>query len=302
MGSAVAGYLAKAGVPVVLVGRSQEHIDAIAAGGLRMDAPDETSEIVELEATTHPSAVARADHVIVLTKTFDTRGAASSAGAVASPDAWITTLQNGLGNDAVLAESFGAGRVLPGTTTIGAERREPGRISLSAATAETRSTTHVGPPRVPGGGLDGAEALAGLLSRAGLPAEAVRDIDQAIWTKLALAVMGPVSAIVGMMVIDTWRHPDGPPLLERLHDEVVAVAIAEGVPLDRDASWATAVATYEATGRHFTSMATDIRYGRRTEIDAITGEVARRGRIHGVPVPVADAVVALLHLRESARR
>jgi 2-dehydropantoate 2-reductase len=129
----------------------------------------------------------------------------------------------------------------------------------------------------------------------------VRDIDQAIWTKLALAVMGPVSAIAGTMVIDTWGHPDGPPLLERLHDEVVAVAIAEGVALDRDTSWATAVATYEATGRHFTSMATDIRHGRRTEIDAITGEVVRRGQRHGVPVPVAETVVALLRLRESAR-
>jgi 2-dehydropantoate 2-reductase len=301
MGSAVAAFLARVGTSVVLVGRSPAHIEAIADRGLRVDSPDGSSQTVPVEATTEPASVAPAQHVIILTKTFDTREAAASAAAVAAPDAWITTLQNGLGNDTVLAETFDAGRVLPGTTTIGAERHEPGRITLSAATADGRCTTHIGPPRVPDGDLTGATELAGLLTAAGLPAIATNAIDEAIWTKLALAVMGPFSAIVGAMVIDTWHQPDAPPLLERLHDEVVEVAHAEGVALDRDESWKTAVATYEATGRHFTSMATDIRQGRRTEIDAITGEVVRRAHLHGIAVPVAETVVGLLRISERAR-
>jgi 2-dehydropantoate 2-reductase len=301
MGSAVAAYLAAAHTPVVLVGRSSPHIEAITEQGLRVESPDGTSQTVRLEATTDPSAVAPADHVIILTKTFDTREAAITAAAIAAPGAWITTLQNGLGNDAVLAETFGPERVLPGTTTIGAERHEPGRITLSSATAGGRSLTHIGPPRVPQGELSGAAILAELMTAAGLPTIATKAIDDAIWTKLALAVMGPFSAIVGAMVIDTWNQPDAPPLLERLHDEVVAVAAAEGVPLDRDESWKTAMATYEATGRHFTSMASDIRYGRPTEIDSITGEVVRRAHMHGIHVPVAETVVGLLRIAERAR-
>jgi 2-dehydropantoate 2-reductase len=301
MGSAVAAYLAAARAPVVLVGRSPAHIEAIAERGLRVESPDGRSQTVQLEATTEPAAVAPAQHVIILTKTFDTRAAAATAAAVAAPGAWITTLQNGLGNDAMLAQTFGPNRVLPGTTTIGAERHEPGRITLSAATADGRCLTHIGPPRVPNGQLTGASALAELMTAAGLPAIATHAIDEAIWTKLALAVMGPFSAIVGATVIDTWNHPDAPPLLERLHDEVVAVALAEGVALDRDQSWKTAVATYEATGHHFTSMATDIRQGRRTEIDSITGEVVRRAHSHGISVPVAETVVGLLRISERAR-
>jgi 2-dehydropantoate 2-reductase len=301
MGSAVAAYLAAAHTSVVLVGRSPAHIEAITQQGLRVDSPDGSSRTVRVEATTAPATVAPAQHVIVLTKTFDTRDAARAAAAVAAPGAWITTLQNGLGNDAVLAETFGPDHVLPGTTTIGAERHEPGRITLSAATAGGRCLTHIGPPRVPDGPLAGASELAELMTGAGLPAVATYAIDDAIWTKLALAVMGPFSAIVGAMVIDTWQQPDAPPLLERLHDEVVAVAIAEGVPLDRDESWKTAMATYEATGRHFTSMATDIRQGRRTEIDSITGEVVRRAHLHDIPVPVAETVVGLLRISEGAR-
>ena len=301
MGSAVAAFLAAAGTPVVLVGRSKPHIAAISERGLRVESPDGTSRMVHVEATTEPASVAPADHVIILTKTFDTRGAATAAAAVATRTTWITTLQNGLGNDSVLAETFDASRVLPGTTTIGAERHEPGRITLSAATAGGRCLTHIGPPRVPDGPLAGASALAELMTAAGLPAIATHAIDEAIWTKLALAVMGPFSALVGAMVIDTWNQPDAPPLLERLHDEVVAVALAEGVALDRDQSWKTAMATYEATGRHFTSMATDIRQGRRTEIDSITGEVVRRAHSHGIPVPVAETVVGLLRISERAR-
>jgi 2-dehydropantoate 2-reductase len=93
---------------------------------------------------------------------------------------------------------------------------------------------------------------------------------------------------------DTWDHADTRALIETLHDEVVAVARAEGVELDRSASWKHAVATYLGTGQHFTSMASDIAGGRRTEIDAILGEVVRRGLARGVPVPSGTAVVALL--------
>jgi 2-dehydropantoate 2-reductase len=41
------------------------------------------------------------------------------------------------------------------------------------------------------------------------------------------------------------------------------------------------------------SMLQDVMRGRRTEIDALNGHVAREGRRLGVPTPVNDAVVAL---------
>ena len=43
-----------------------------------------------------------------------------------------------------------------------------------------------------------------------------------------------------------------------------------------------------------TSMCTDVVSHRRTEIDAMAGEVARRGVLHGIPVPVHHTVVRMV--------
>lgn len=302
IGTAMAARLAEAGVNVVLVGRSAPHIEAIKVNGVILRAPGRPEERIMLRAVRgHTRGTGRARHVVIATKSFDTRSAADTARNWAGPDTWVATVQNGLGNDAILAAAFGAECVLPGLTTIGAERHSPGVVSVSPMTAEGRSLTQIGAPRAGNRQIDGAQELAGFLNRAGLPTEATDRIDEAIWAKLALAGMGPVCAILGVTAEVAWSHSDTRSLLEHLHDEAVEVAAAEGIDLNRDASWANAVRTYEGTGPHFPSMATDLRLGRPTEIDAITAAVAARGARRGVPTPHCDSVVALLRAADARR-
>ena len=99
-------------------------------------------------------------------------------------------------------------------------------------------------------------------------------------------------------------HADGetlaaaPELLHALIDEIVAVARAEGVALDLEETRATALAVYADTEGHRASLAVDLAEGRRTEIDAMCLEVARRGAAHGVPTPVNEVVGRLVSARE----
>lgn len=72
------------------------------------------------------------------------------------------------------------------------------------------------------------------------------------------------------------------------------VAEAEGVRLDRARAWEHATRTFAGTGAHYTSMCTDVRNGRRTELSSMGGAVARLGAQHGVPVPAHDTVLGLL--------
>jgi 2-dehydropantoate 2-reductase len=81
-----------------------------------------------------------------------------------------------------------------------------------------------------------------------------------------------------------------------MFDEVVAVAAAEGVELDRDAAWARATRVFVGAGEHYTSMCTDVRAGRRTELADMSGRVVRLGVAHGVPVPVHRTVLDLLDI------
>ncbi len=45
-------------------------------------------------------------------------------------------------------------------------------------------------------------------------------------------------------------------------------------------------------------MLQDVRAGRRTEIDALCGEIVRRGDRAGVPTPVNDALAQLIRSLE----
>jgi 2-dehydropantoate 2-reductase len=291
MGSVFGGHLALAGHDVTLVDTWREHMEAVAAHGLDLRTPQGDCIVVPLRAIHDPSRLEPVELVIVLTKTFAGADALRSIVHAVGPETWVATVQNGLGNDRRLAEVIGPERVVPGTTTVGAEQQGPGATTMSLATAARTSVTHLGPPRgatsLPAAVLE----IAAALTAAGLPTEALDSADVVIWTKLALAgPMGPVSALLRRTVRDVAENEHSLALIRSLFDEIVAVARATGVPLDRDAVWEHALRTFDEAGPHTTSMAADVLAHRRTEVDAFCGEVARIGAAQGVPAPVNRAV------------
>lgn len=287
MGSVFGGKLSLAGHDVTLVDVWREHMEAVAASGLELRTPDGASTIVRLCAIHEPVRLEPVEVVIVLTKTFASIEAIRSIAHAVTDETWVVTVQNGLGNERRLAEVIGHGRVVPGTTTVGAEQSTPGRTTMSPATAAGTSVTQLGPPRTTTAIPDGVRAIARELTEAGLPTEALDSADLVIWTKLALAgPMGPLTALLRRTVSDVASNEHSLALLRSMFDEIVTVAHAIGVPLDRDASWEHAMETFRGVGPHTTSMAADVLARRRTEIDAFCGEVARLGEEHGVPTPV----------------
>lgn len=291
MGSVFGGHLALAGHDVTLVDVWREHMEAVAANGLDLRTPQGDCTIVPMQAIHDPARLTPVELVIVLTKTFAGADALRSVAHAVGPGTWVATVQNGLGNDRSLAEVIGPARVVPGTTTVGAEQQQPGATTMSLATAARTSVTHLGPPRGAPSLPAEVVAIAAMLTEAGLPTEALESADVVIWTKLAMAgPMGPVSALLRRTVIDVVENDHSLALIRVLFDEIVAVAHATGVALDRDAVWAHALSTFAAVGPHTTSMAADVLAHRGTEIDAFCGEVARLGAEQGVPTPVNRTV------------
>lgn len=300
MGAMFGGYLALAGHDVVLVDVAADHLAAIDRDGLVLELPDGSTRTARPRTTTDPVAdlPGPLDAVIVLCKGWANAAVGASIRHTIGPSTWVATVQNGLGNDVALVEAIGSPRVLPGTTTAGAERHRPGHVVVSPITASGRSVTHLGPPRNTDA-RDGIEPLTAALTDAGLPCELLPDADQVIWTKLAMAgTAGPLTAALGTTVRGMVESPAAMTLFDAMFDEIVAVAAAEGVVLDRDAVRAHAMATYAAVGAHLTSMAADVVGGRRSEIDSFCVEVARRGARHGVATPVNDTIGRLIVARE----
>jgi len=84
--------------------------------------------------------------------------------------------------------------------------------------------------------------------------------------------------------------------------EVEQIARAKGIALPTDIAAATLDKVRQFPPETKTSLQLDFEKGRETEIEAITGEVIRRGRKHGIPTPVNDVLYGLVKARSGMRR
>jgi len=226
-------------------------------------------------------SVAPVDIALVTTKSQGTAWAAETAKRVLAKGGTILTIQNGLGHRERLATVLGDERVAVGVSLDG----------------ETLRTT--GPGRVELGRAPHVDDLAAALRAGGMTATVVDDAWPAVWRKLVgNAAVNPVSALVGITNGELLQH-----LAARIVDaaarECARVASSEGVPISDAEAIVLWRAMAELTAGNRSSMLQDVRSGRPTEIDWINGEVIRRGRRHGVPTPVNEALLQLVEVLEA---
>ena len=142
------------------------------------------------------------------------------------------------------------------------------------------------------------DAVSRLLIAAGLKAPVRPRIRDEIWVKLwGNLCFNPVSALTGATLDRITARPDLRALCRAMMVEAQAVGEALGarfaISLDRRIDGAAEV------GAHKTSMLQDLERGRPMEIDALLGAVVELGGVAGRPMPVCEAVLALV--RERAR-
>ena len=148
MGTMYGGYLARAGHDVTLVDVDTAHLARIRRDGLVLRHADGRVDRVAVATTSDPAhELDPVEAVIVLCKGWANRDVAESIAGAVGRSTWVATVQNGLGNDIALAAVLGPERVLPGTTTAGAHKSEPGVVEVSPITSSGRSITQLGPPR-----------------------------------------------------------------------------------------------------------------------------------------------------------
>jgi 2-dehydropantoate 2-reductase len=218
----------------------------------------------------------------------------------------FASLGNGLIQDD-LAELVGADRLMACLVEWGATNLGPGRL--------VRDT--VAPMVV--GELDGSRReRTRLLARCLEGVGEVRlseNVRGQIWSKLLVnTAFTGLSAVTGLRYGEVAAHPDGPAVARAIWEEGVEVGKAEGLRLEpvlgvaphEMADPATAGPALERlmaiAGNTKPSMLQDLQAGRITEVDVVNGGVARRGRTHGIPTPLNDRVVDLVHAMERSER
>ncbi len=289
VGCAYGHLLGRGGHDVVLVDVWAEHVEQIRRNGL----------IVEGAGT---ATIGPIDAVLVLVKAFSNEAAGAALADALGPAAIVVTLQNGIGNDAVLARPLGPERVVQGSTTVAAQMRGPGRVSVGPATLEGQSLTALGRPTSAEHAAV-CERLARALEQASLPSVVLDDVRAVVWRKMAMAAaIGPLCAILDCTVADVLDRPEVLDLLRRTFAEIVRVAAAEGIVLDAEQLWSEALETYRLIGPHPPSLAVDVARGRPSEIEAQLGRVSRLGRSAGIATPASDVLATVIRAKAPAAR
>ncbi len=168
---------------------SQEHVDAINRDGLRLTGAGDV--VGRPRATTDASELPACDFGIVATKAMHT-GAAISATSGAFRGGCVATVQNGIGNEEVLAEQVE--RVIRGTTFPAGKITAPGVVQW-----DVKGDTTFGPYEPKPAPLSEIERLADACTRAGMPTLAVPDARGPQWRKVIFnAATNPLGALTGL--------------------------------------------------------------------------------------------------------
>jgi 2-dehydropantoate 2-reductase len=286
MGSIFGAKLQAPGVEVVLYDINAEHVDAIRSGGLIL-ADGRGERVVRIAATTDIAEIEDADLALVLVDSNATRDVAPLLSGVLARDGVALTLQNGIGNVEALVEVLGAERVVAGSTFNSAAFVAPGRVRHTNV-GPTVIGMPVGPPS------DRVRALAGQLTAAGFPTDTSDNALGHVWSKFVLnCAINPVTALTGLRPGEVMRHAPTADLLERLLDEVLAVAAAKGIRLP-DADLRRHVLDHAFERYNRPSMLQHVESGRRTEIEALNGALVREASALGVSVPYNAAIWAVV--------
>ena len=285
VGSLFAAHLAQVHETEVWAYELQrDHVDAINSGGLRISG--ESDLVGEVRATTDPAQIPPCDYGIVATKSMHTE-AAIAATASAFDDAAVCSVQNGVGNEELVAEH--ARRVIRGTTFPAGHVVEPGHVAQ-----DTGGKTWIGPFEPKPAAMDEVERLAEALTAGGMETLAMPDARGAQWTKLIFnAASNPVGALTGLPHGWACEREDVRALVRGLVAEGRAVADALGVELDSDPDELIDHATRVAYD-HKASMLQDVEARRPTEVDFLNGGISRFGREQGIDTPLNDALWALV--------
>lgn len=289
LGSAIGGQLALGGNDVVLVNRDAGFCDAVNADGLVLLREGRETR-VNVIAMTAARDLDPVDLVIVLVKSKDTEGAIRSATNLVGPDTVVLSLQNGLGQEDILAAVVGARHVIAGKTYVGGVMVGKGRVVAGTEGKETIIGEVNGPAS------ERVRAIARCFEDAGLKTIVSDDIMAAIWDKLLVNVAtGAVSAVTGLDYGNLYDVPEIEATALAAVREAMDVAHARGIAIstrDPRQAWIKA-----AEGLPFgfkASMLQSVERGSVTEVDFVNGSVVRAGAQAGIATPVNQTLVALV--------
>ena len=295
---------------VAVLDANEEHVERMQDPGLLLDELGEERH-VQVEAHADPAELdegfdfalltLKATHLEAALEPLHDRGVAKA----------FVSLGNGLVQDGI-ARLVGDENLIVGTVEWGATNLGPGHLAQT-----TRAPFVIG--EVDGKVRDRTRLLASILETVA-EVRVTDNIRGQVWSKLLVnSTFSGLGVVSGLLYREIAEDPAGRDAAYELWREGYDVGQAEeldlpdvlGVPAealvvrgteDRQSADEALEVVMGQVGATKASMLQDLERGAKTEVDVINGAVVERGQAHGVPTPVNERVVELVHAMEKGER
>lgn len=314
IGGITAAFLARAGWDVEIVCKHQDIVNRCLSPGFHVVGirGDSYTPLKAVRNITDLSGTAAT--VLLATKATDSIAAAQELATVLTDGARVVSLQNGICEDA-LAKVLGPDRVIGCVVGWGATMLGPGELEV---TSDGEFVV---------GHLDGhSDARLALLQKmlaAVVPTRISTNIMGELYSKLVVnSCINSLGAITGQPLGQLLASREVRNIFIAVMEEAMAVADSMGIKVEPGGGGK--LDYYRFLGekgllaqfkRHATIRIIGFKYrrirssslqslerGRPTEIDYLNGYVCDRGKERNVPVPLNDAIVAIIKEIEAGTR
>lgn len=289
VGLLLAGRLQKTGAGVILVDELPERAARLGREGMRWEGADEDFRF-SVPVVVGMEQASDADLIILCVKAYHTE-AASRQIRQAGYRGPVMTLQNGVGNAAIIGRNCPDSPVIAGITSEGANLASDSHVRHAGSGKTVFGPIEKGRPS-----SRFMEELASLMGEAGFDAELSDDPESLVWGKVL--VNAGINALTALLQVPNGRLVEIAPVRTLMRDLVLegqAVVERKRIGLIYPDPVARTEEVCRLTAANNSSMLMDIRHGRRTEIDFINGAIVREGVSLGISCPYNDAVTKLVH-------
>lgn len=290
MGSIYGGHLSLHN-QVYLVDTNQATVDHINQNGLTLQ--ENGGDVVyHPTACTSTEGIEPVDLVILFVKALFSQSALSANRSLIGPDTYLLTLQNGSGHEDILGEFAPVSHIIIGTTEDNGAVLAPGHVRHGGT-----GKTNIGMLVEDTEGF--LPRLKETLDACGFDGHIHKNIQQLIWDKLftnvSLSVLtGILQVPMGYIASNEYAWS----VTKKLIHEAVEVAHGLGLNADEAEITEKVRQTSVNSPEGITSICADLRAGRRTEVNTISGSVVRAAKKCGISAPTHELVVELVHAME----
>jgi len=304
VGLGLGSFLLKAGADVTFIARPQT-VDALKQAGLvrtgifgDFQAGPDSFTAVERLGKLGPGPF---DYILVCTKSFDSAFAAEDLAGhpeVFARGTKIVLCQNGWGNAEKFTAHFPPQRVYSARVITGFTRHGPNEVEVTVHA----DAIHIG--SLFDCALPAVEPLAAAIADGDIPCVTVPNIEKDLWAKMLYnCALNPLGAILDVPYGALAENELTRELMNRLSGEAFAVMSAAGY----ETHWSSSADFLDAfygkmlppTAGHNSSMLQDIKAGKKTEIDALTGAALALAGRDKMEIPYSRVIYCLVKYMES---